>query len=291
MSSIINCFFPSCCRSFCSKEDEINEQNATQFNMSDALARKKISEVFIAFSHNTYINGELQILTFSSVEEVARVILEGVRGIELDILDSQDDSTPMVSHGAEWNNLNFRVSSPVKFEDFIKSVSKYGWKYSDLPLFLCLELNAKQEETKNKIAAILEQYLKDRFIISSTQLGQLTLGELRNKVVILSGGGYNSTLRRLIDYVHDQNFRSLGFDSLETEDDLISFNQRSFTRVYPNNIVLGKNSDPRSAWAKGCSAVAMNYNYADPNLDIYRKFFKDFPIVEKTALQSKLKKI
>lgn len=182
-------------------EDMIDEQ--------PVLSDKRLTEVTICSSHNSYLKA-LQCGDSTDVEIVTKLLQVGVRAIELDLF-SENATTfkPMVYHGDEEKNI--AVTNKISLEEFLYAISNYRKvvkTISDYPLLLFLELNLNNYPYKDEnlvvinpkplnpcsqVANLLKQYFKAD-ILTRTERGikrpiDFTLGQLKNRVIIFSGGG------------------------------------------------------------------------------------------------------
>ena len=165
-----------------------------------------MTNVFWCTSHNTYLSN-FQIGPFStSVNEIARLFLQGVRVLEIDVFAEKDTYRPLVYHGHEGKNL--QLTNSVYLEDILTRVNELRLSMdNDFPLILLFELNLNNieyDKNSGKMSACnqMAKLLQDTFgndLLTNKERGKLrpcdyTLGMLRNRVVCLSGNGANENL-------------------------------------------------------------------------------------------------
>ena len=278
MSSVLKC---ACCPC-CYKKDSFTWQDTPKYYMPSAIAAAKVAHSFIASSHNTYIDSKLQILGNANEVEVQRVLYMGARALELDIWSkSTNDSTPVVAHGGEYGKYDVLVTPTIDFSKYLDIIAQYGWRNSNLPLFLCLELNGS-DETNARVAQLIRDRITPRLFGPQVELGQTQYQDIKDKLVICSSGCDNPEMNSLVNYHWTTPaFRNINYSTLDDYADLADFSKEHIVRVYPGNKVLSRNYDPAKPWNLGCQMVAINYNYEDDGYKTNQTMFEDFPVVLK----------
>ena len=197
---------------------QINNIQITYFKPSSNKSiykYKKLCEYYICASYRSFLIGH-QFLDYSSKHMISKVLYLGCRYIELDIFDKEikNDTIPVVSGGFEKNRYKLLLNDEL-FEDCIEVISKFAFSDKFLnnfndPLFLFLNINTENYNTLNKVAKIIKQYL-NRFLLDKkynhVNIANLTLCDVKRKVVLLSSEGYlNTDLDKLINASTDKPY-------------------------------------------------------------------------------------
>eukprot|EP00027_Filamoeba_sp_ATCC50430_P001013 CAMPEP_0168555584 /NCGR_PEP_ID=MMETSP0413-20121227/8417_1 /TAXON_ID=136452 /ORGANISM="Filamoeba nolandi, Strain NC-AS-23-1" /LENGTH=837 /DNA_ID=CAMNT_0008586453 /DNA_START=37 /DNA_END=2550 /DNA_ORIENTATION=- len=109
--------------------DVFNPQHATIYQDMN----QPFTHYFIASSHNTYLL-EDQLKGASSVEAYKNAFAKGCRCVELDCWDGEDKSMPIIYHG-------HTLTSKITFQEVIETIRDYGFKTTDYPVILSLEVH------------------------------------------------------------------------------------------------------------------------------------------------------
>lgn len=214
----------------------------------------RITELSILSSHNTYLEN-IQILSKSSVEAIKTALNRGIRCIELDVF--ADGDKVIVAHGAPKaiGNQDLIITTTINFEEVIQMISEEAFKNTELPLFICIENNTEGNiNANNNMARIIREKLSERLINNRT-IPTTLLGQLLNKVVIMSGGGGAGDFINLVNVFWSDN----GVHNISSA--RITPNNPQLVRVYPEgNLsgVLSLNYDGVKFINSGCNFVSMN---------------------------------
>ncbi|UJR09704.1 hypothetical protein I4U23_013933 [Adineta vaga] len=115
---------------------------------------RPLCDYYINTSHNTYLFYS-QISGESNPEAYNRVLLMGVRAVELDCYDG-DNGRPIVTHA-------HTLVKPCSFESIIHSIEPNLFKTSPYPVILNIENHCSSEQQK-QMAQILKRILGDRLV-------------------------------------------------------------------------------------------------------------------------------
>jgi hypothetical protein len=207
----------------------------------------------------------------------------GARVIELDCFaknnngTTQDDMMPVVAHGVERKQGDIFTTSYIPFEECIDVISKYGFLTSD-PLIVCLELNTNQLLSTQKIMKeIILSKLGNKLLDKSYKISNLnnrkyftkeSIGNLLNKVIFISGGGYTSELMDILDGSFGESEYWSNTDNIDER--LKQPNRPGIVqRIYPVGNLSGHlsyNYDPIPFWKNRYQMVALNFQLVDDNL-------------------------
>lgn len=211
----------------------------------------------IASSHNSIL-GKLQICTRVGIYPLLKSINKNFRQIELDVFYKNNKF--VVGHGKSNECIATNTIDLIECFDII---NEYGWKDTNLPLFISLEVNTNN--TKD-LEVLIRSYFTNRLYDSKTkQLQNCTIRELRDKLIILSGKHLNfEPLYKLSNYPQITKF--------DNTDNLV--------RIYPTNILLSKNYDFYQ-FLKKSNFISINTCYKDKYYYQYIGYFKKCGIRKK----------
>ena len=144
-----------------------------------------LQHYFIESSHNTYLVGN-QMTSKSSVSQYKRVLLAGVRCVELDCWDGdagflgkhQHSEEPVIVHG-------HTLTSFILFKDVIQCINDHGFDTSPYPIILSVE-NHCRPAFQRKMAHYLRTILGPRLkaLRDLQDLEAITPNALRNCVLL-----------------------------------------------------------------------------------------------------------
>jgi hypothetical protein len=264
------------------------------------LLTKPLNEFIINTSHNSYLPCT-QNIDVASSEAIKYTLAMGARVIELDCFaknnngTTQDDMMPVVAHGMERQQGDIFSTSYIPFEDCINTIAEYGLLTSD-PLIVCLELNTNnliptQKIMKEKILKVFGDKLLDKSYKLSNKTNRKyfskeQIGNLLNKVIFISGGGYTSELMDILDGSFNES------DILSNSDNLNKLlNQPNksgvIQRIYPAGDLYGHlsyNFDPIPFWNNGYQMIALNFEVVDNNLMKNIAIFKNHSFIHFSEL-------
>lgn len=230
----------------------------------DTLEHKemKLINTTCMSSHNSTID-DLQIMGPSHVNILKETLNMGFRMIELDIFHKHHTDIPVVSHGKQKYNL--QVTSSVLFETCCDVIQKYGWKDTNLPLFMNLEINTANKRALINLETILFKKFHTRILVQDNKmLKDYTLSELKNKLIIMP----NKPLKYMANYKLQNHSENINPDRIDAGE---------LSRIYPSNIILSKNLNFNKF--TNCNFVCMNVSYKDEYLRDYLKYFQSRGII------------
>ncbi|KAJ1979097.1 hypothetical protein H4R34_002961 [Dimargaris verticillata] len=142
----------------------------------------KLSEYYIATSHNTYLLKD-QIIGPSSVDAYILALLTGCRSVEIDIWDGPNDEyirEPIVTHGTP------SASSRVTLRYVLRAIVTYAFANNPYPVILSIETGCKAAQ-QAVAAQIFREELGDLLVtdyLPEFETSVPTLSKLRNKILI-----------------------------------------------------------------------------------------------------------
>jgi hypothetical protein len=175
--------------------------------------------VKVASSHNSYLSGT-QHLSFASSSSVIEVLQAGARCIELDIFGTTD-GTPVVGHGINLQERDIMTTTTILLEDVLHDIANF--QTTD-PIFLCLELNTRDNHSINdNIADLLMVTLGPRLIYDTLNhiylkknISTMPLRTLLGKVVLMCGGGSTGILTDMMDIIWGKSYIKNNGDNVST---------------------------------------------------------------------------
>jgi len=113
-----------------------------------------LASYWVSCSHNSYIVGD-QLTGLSSADAYRRLLLQGVRQVEIDCWDGKGD--PIVTHGHTFCTVE-------TFASVIKAVAECAFVVSELPLVVSLEMHCNSKQ-QNKIGRMLISSLGQQLVM------------------------------------------------------------------------------------------------------------------------------
>lgn len=137
-----------------------------------------IFNYFVNSSHNTYLSGD-QLTSDSSADSYRAAIMNGARLVEMDVYDGPDGQ-PRIFHQKT-------LTSKMLFEDALIVIKQYGFKLSDYPIIITIELHCTADQQR-VMANLIKKHLGE-FLYTEKFTGiekYPTMNQLRRKVLIRS---------------------------------------------------------------------------------------------------------
>jgi hypothetical protein len=270
-----------------------------------------LGDYYVSSAYNPCHCG-YQMLDYTSEKTLVACLQSGARYLELNVFNSEygPKAFPVVSMGyktGEWKMMATDTPLETCFQVIASNAFKIrqgseGVPNPDDPLFIGLNLNTNSNlSCLNLIAALITKYFPDRLLDSaysfqnSNAIGSIKMEKLIGKVVFFSSDGFQgSGLEEVVNYCWDnydnnpdhamkhlyyKDLTSTTFNKLS----LIEFNRNGLTIVVPHveGDILNNNFNPTTAFELGCQFVAMEFQYIDPNMDLYITKFKEKSFIMK----------
>lgn len=272
------------------------------------LLELPLRDFHVFSSHNTYLpcNQNADIADPMAIRNALQL---GVRVVELDVYQANNmgkedkDREPVVVHGIEGgkDKADTFVTTTVRFEECISTIAKYAFNGNDDPLIICLELNTnKNEDTNDRVAAILRKHLGDRLLGApyEFQARDFAAEPIRNflgKVIVISGGGHTSNLSRVINgqFNHSPFLMNTSHTRDHSDGEVAARSKRGLVRIYPDGSIgghLSMNYDPLPHLRAGAQIVALNAQTIDDHFLLLNTLFEDHAFVPKTIMAERIAK-
>jgi len=277
---------------FLLSDEIINNNNIKSIETKKYLLDKPLREFYINSSHNSYIACN-QNLDIASLEAIKKILLMGVRCIELDI--HEKNNMPVVAHG----NKQILTTTYLQLEDCLDIIIKYGFKTSD-PLILFIEVLTENDIVLKKINEMIKLKFGNRLLSNEFKKNKylnLTIKEpatnnyykqfinepiknLLNKIIIINTSNINRNLEDILD---DDTSSSVVTNIINSDN--------KNTECYSENIMKRKylygdiysnfsyNYDPIIHWKNKVNFVSLNFQTFDNALFKNYLMFKNYSFV------------
>lgn len=222
----------------------------------EPIKENVIRDCVILGSHNSTLFN-MQIGGKSGLEALLRSLDYNCRMLELDVYSSPVNDEPVVSHG----NKSCQATSAVSLESCLEVISEYGWRYTNLPLFLMMEICTTNTKTIDQIEALINMYFSHKIIQETkTRIENMTLERLKERLVIIP---------------QHQRLRGLKPPKLiNVSNKATKKMQFSLSRVYPHNVFLSSNYNWKEFLPYYYNFITMNIWYKDKHLKSCLDFFQ-----------------
>ena len=281
----------------------------TDFNSKDDDEEYKLADYYIASSFRS-VTGRNQRYDYCSTKILKKILKEGARFIWLDVFNSDLSSNPMPVVGSGIGKGNWILSlNTIPFDECCETIAKTAFtsgkvnNYKD-PLIIALNLNTQKNlYSLNKMKDSIIKHLGERLLsvhygYSKTNIGEVPINKLKEKVIIFTSGGFETTtLEELVNYSWDKkflkniNYKAIDPNTKETEfikEDttaLKDFNTNHLTIVTPDpETIFSRQYDPIHAWKFGCQFVSMYYQNIDKLIQQNAEKFKTNSFILKPPL-------
>jgi len=252
-----------------------------KFNLCDYY----IKTAFNACSGGSYKNDVVDICNLKAI------LRQGVRCVDFEVYSINNEPCIATSTTEDYNIKE--TFNSVKFSLVMDTINNYAFASGTCPNHndpLIIHLRCKSANTKmyEKLAEIFKTYNNIMlgpsysYEKNGKNLGSIKLNQLMNKVILIIDRSNTAFLNSdtLTEYVNMTSnsvfMRGLRYYDVKNTPDmneLIDFNRRCMTIVFPDKGINPINPNPVVSRANGCQMVAMRFNYVDNYLMENTAFF------------------
>lgn len=248
-----------------------NKNKKVMLKDNPSLLNKTINQFHISASHNTYLSG-LQHLSYSTDDQIQKVLDMGARAIELDIKYMKKDgkSYPFVAHGTK----DYITTGFLDFQDAIDVIGNFVLKDTKGdPIILFLEIFNPDDKIGNaKLKEIILKKLKARMIRPHVDILTQPISNLLGKILIRGTPSESNVLDDLYDRFALTNYDDEDSRALRdtSKDKIITriYKRGSFDSFLSNNVDFNKFKNLNK------NMTTMNFQTSDKYLLDHFKFFK-----------------
>ena len=297
-------------------------------NTSNDKAKEKMKELqdislkefYVKTAYNCCALGNLK-YDYVDLCALKFCIKHGARCLDFEIYSIKD--RPVVAVSSVVNNYAKESYNSIPFVEVIDTITAYAFSngYSPNPsdpLFINLRIRSVNKKIYNDMADILYSKLERRLLGKDysygscnaiatdgayknsyicTSLGDTTLKQLKNKVIIMLQEDNPSesiaTETKLYEYINvsnlTDNYRTMREEDVHSTHDLaslVNYTSKYLCMVTPNLSSLDTNQAANIIQRMGVQFIGMNFQNRDNNLIVYEKFFKDQAFVRKEVEQT-----
>lgn len=223
-----------------------------------------LDRLLVLSSHNSQ-QGRFQACVQPNLEHLETCLDLGCRALEIDVSAGKDDE-PLVRHGVKCGGLRL---GPV-----LHTILDRAFENTSHPLFLFVDLKTRgNKRMLDKAAQIFVNVLfEDLLLVSHKGLTELTYGEVKRKVVVVSYPMRTESKKwnaLVVDSPYSERFLNVS-DRRWPE---VFKKERPFVRVYPKNLIFSRNFDP-TPMLREANFVAMNVARGGKHMKKAIDFFK-----------------
>jgi hypothetical protein len=244
-----------------------------------------IKTAYNACSGGSYKNDYVNICNLKAV------IKQGVRCLDFEVYSINDE--PVVATSTTSDYFVKETFNYVRFSDVMSTISNYAFAGGTCPnptdpLIIHLRIKSNNLKVYENMATLFSSY--DSIMLGSQysfenagqNLGSQPLLSFQNKIILIVDK-MNNTLIECPNFLEYVNLTSNSvfmyaytyYDVQNNPDinELIDFNKRGMTIVFPNSGANPGNPSGALCRAAGCQMVAMRYQYNDNYLSENNTFF------------------
>jgi hypothetical protein len=244
-----------------------------------------IKTAYNACSGGSYKNDYVNICNLKAV------IKQGVRCLDFEVYSINDE--PVVATSTTSDYFVKETFNYVRFSDVMSTISNYAFAGGTCPnptdpLIIHLRIKSNNLKVYENMATLFSSY--DSIMLGSQysfenagqNLGSQPLLSFQNKIILIVDK-MNNTLIECPNFLEYVNLTSNSvfmyaytyYDVQNNPDinELIDFNKRGMTIVFPNSGANPGNPSGALCRAAGCQMVAMRYQYNDSYLSENNTFF------------------
>lgn len=267
-------------------EQKYGTLNGKIHSINQKMKSLPLKNFYIKTAYNccaggTYKNDYVDLCILKSV------LKQGVRALDFEIFSIKNK--PVVATSVEDGNYTKESFNSIPFQDVMSVLQNYAFSGSTSPnpndpIFIHLRIKSENRIMFKNLAKIFKNYnnllLGNEFSFNNQgkNIGDATLGELANKIVVIVN--YFGNIEEISEYVNarsnSQFIRILSAPQIEyTQDtgELLDYNKKNMTIARPGKGSDPPNPNPVAMRDNGCQFIAMRYQLMDVNLEENNDFF------------------
>jgi len=266
-----------------------------------------LSDFYVASSFKTFLPCTYY-FDYSSIDSIEKIIKLGARFVDIDVMNKEFTSEPIVCYGNKSDNWQYTSALPFKnvISSILKTAFNEEFTNNSDPFYINfnfeIKIKNKDYSCINNCAKIIKDVLKDYLLpekysyqgrLSNINIATEPIQEFFKKVILVSPNNLlNTDMDELININLSHNLREKTYQNIEdvaNAKELVEFNKKNFTLGIPH--INSRHKDNVNFWTGyylGCQFLCMNYTQPDMWMISYAEHFgKSSFILKPNKLQYK----